>query len=315
MSAARWGRRSADGDVTRVLTALEAAHQAGDDTRFRTLCERYAVVLDARREEWLRAPQNVADAFRQSPEQVRPYLQMILRVAQELDALGHPESLRRLAGAERPGSPQEKVHEAQLLEEDGEHEACEALLRDVLDEFTGDSGWTSDIHVRLSDCAARRNDLDTAIAHARQAHAFAQHAGGRRVADTTVSLEVLLAARELRLGTPDGKRLGACRETVTRAQKLSDRARFAESNRLLRELLTQASTWPSDAAAQRHIGKIYGLMGLNHFYAGDRDEARAWTEKALHECRRCGDSVGAEVYRANLEEIGRTGPAPAARRG
>ncbi|MFJ8311671.1 hypothetical protein [Streptomyces sp. NPDC094147] len=301
--------------MKRVLGALDAAHRAGDDARFRALCEQYAVVLDAGREEWLRAPQHVADAFRQSPEQARPYLRMILRVARELDALGHPESLRRLAGAERPGSPQEKVHEAQLLAEDGEQEACEALLREVLDEFTGDSGWTSDIHGRLCDCAARRNDLDTAIAHARQAHAFAQQAGGRRVADTATSLAALLAARELRLGTPDGKRLGACRETLTRAQKLSDRARFAESNRLLRELLTQASTWPRDAAAQRHLGKIYGLMGLNHFYAGDRDEARAWTERALHECRRCRDTVGAEIYRANLEEIGRADPPPIARRG
>ncbi|MFE4337188.1 hypothetical protein ACFRQM_50120, partial [Streptomyces sp. NPDC056831] len=122
------------------------------------------------------------------------------------------------------------------------------------------------------------------------------------IARAATSLENLLTARELRRGTPDGRRLGACRDTLTHAQKLSDRAWFTESNQVLSRLLDELDTLPEEASARRFLGKLYGLMGLNHFHTGERDEARAWTRKALQECRRRGDRVGADVYAANLRE-------------
>ncbi|MFF1715130.1 hypothetical protein [Streptomyces sp. NPDC058268] len=43
-----------------------------------------------------------------------------------------------------------------------------------------------------------------------------------------------------------------------------------------------------------------GMVGSDEY-----DEARAWTRKALQECRRHQDHTGAEVYAANLKEIDR----------
>ncbi|MEV4921608.1 hypothetical protein [Streptomyces roseoverticillatus] len=232
---------------------------------------------------------------------------ILWRIATELDALGHPNALRRLSGAGEPGNMIELRHQAQILIEDGEFEAAEAVLRELLADCVGGSNWTADIHSLLAQCAVRRDDLDTAIEHARCAYDFALRAG-QREGSTRGVLDALLTAREVRRSTPDGRRLAACREAITCAQRLSDRARFTDSIRVLHRLRGELDAFPPQSQARGYSGKIYGLLGLNYFRSGDLDRARTWTHRALEECRNRQDRTGEEVYTANLSEIDRADP-------
>jgi tetratricopeptide (TPR) repeat protein len=296
-----------EGELGRVLRALSVADRDGDHAGFHALCRRHAVELDADRDAWLSVPRELRESFRGNMEAMRPFMLTAQRIARELDGLGHPAALRRLSGADQPGNPMEKLHEAEILAEDGEFEAADALLREQLGEELGDVGWVASLHARLATQAVMRDDLDTAIEHARRAHELTRRKGSRDAARAAEVLDDLLTAREIRRGTFDGRRLGACREALTRAQQLSDRALFVESNRALLRLLDELDTYPEESSAHRFLGKLCGLMGLNHFHLGDRDEARAWTRKALRQCRLHGDRVGEEVYEANLKEIDRAG--------
>lgn len=287
-----------------MLRALSVADRDGDHAGFSALCRRHAAELDADRGVWLSVPRELRESFRGNMEAMRPFMLTAQRIARELDGLGHPAALRQLSGADEPGNPMEKLHEADVLAENGEFEAADALLREELGEGLADDGWVALIHSRLATHAAMRNDLDTAIDHACRAHELARRSG-RGVARAAEVLDDLLTAREIRHGTTDGRRLGACREALTHAQRLSDRALFVESNRALLRLLDELDAYPDDSPARRFLGKLCGLLGVNHFHLGDRDEARAWTRKALHECRLRGDRVGEEVYEANLKEIDR----------
>ncbi|WDV49652.1 hypothetical protein PV963_04360 [Streptomyces coeruleorubidus] len=196
------------------------------------------------------------------------------RIARELDGLGHPAALRQLSGAGEPGNPMEKLHEAETLAEDGEFEATDVLLREELGEGLADDGWVAIVHSRLATHAAKRNDLDTAIEHARRTHELTRRTGSPGAARAAEVLDDLLSAREIRRGTTDGRRLGACREALTHAQRLSDRALFVESNRALLRLLDELDAYPEDSPARRFLGKLCGLLGLNHFHLGDRRRSK-----------------------------------------
>jgi tetratricopeptide (TPR) repeat protein len=297
-----------EGELGRVLRALSVADRDGDHARFTALCRAHAAELDARRDEWLRAPEELRESFSRNINALRPYLLTVHRLARELDLLDRPAALRQLSGGDGPANPLERFHEAEILAQDGEFDAADALLREQLG---GDDRWVGVIYNRLAELAAMRDDLDTAVEYARRAHDLALRTGDRGAETAAWLLDDLLTARELRLGTSDGRQLGACRDTLTRAQQLSDRAWFEESNHVLLRLLDELDALPREASARRFLGKLCGLMGLNHFYAGERDEARAWTRKALEECRRRGDHAGEEVYVANLKEIDRREqPAP-----
>ncbi|MFC8125720.1 hypothetical protein [Streptomyces sp. NPDC057302] len=295
----------AEGELGRVLRALSVADREGDHAGFTALCRQHAAQLDARRKEWLRVPEELRESFHRDMKAMRPYPQTIERLARELNGLGRPDALRQLSGADLPGDPLGRIHEAQILAEDGEHEAADALLREELGQGLTDDARLAAIHSRMATHAAMRDDLDTAVEHARLAYDLAVRAGDRGEGKAAAVLDDLLIARELRRGTSDGRRLGACRDTLTHAQQLSDRAWFEESNRALLRLLDELDALPEAASALRFLGKLCGLMGLNHFHAGERGEARAWTHKALQECRRRGDRVGEEVYASNLKEIDR----------
>ena len=46
-----------------------------------------------------------------------------------------------------------------------------------------------------------------------------------------------------------------------------------------------------------------GLLGMLHYRAGDRGQAREWTLKARERCERMGDREGADIYAKNLSVI------------
>ncbi|MFJ3694879.1 hypothetical protein ACIPW9_12290 [Streptomyces sp. NPDC090052] len=298
-----------DGELGRVLRALSVADRGGDHAGFSAVCRQHAAELDARRGEWLRVPPELRASFRRDMNAMRPYPMTVERIARELDGLGRPGALRQMSGADQPGpSPEhsaDRLHEAEILAEDGEFEAAGALLREELGEVPADGVRAAVIHSRLATHAAKQDDLDTAIEHGRRAYDLALRTGDRGAPRAAAILDDLVTARELRRGTPDGHRLGACRDTLTHAQQLSDRAWFAESTQVLLRLLEELEALPDEASARRFLGKLCGLLGLNHFHSGERDKARAWTRRAVQECRRHGDRTGEDVYAANLKEIDR----------
>jgi hypothetical protein len=89
---------------------------------------------------------------------------------------------------------------------------------------------------------------------------------------------------------------------LDRAQRLSDQNRLAESN----ELLDEIADWVSSEAGspfRSYRGKIYGLMGSNYYFSGEKDLALHFTQAALAECRQCGDEDGIRIYQHNLTII------------
>ncbi|MEE1754593.1 hypothetical protein [Streptomyces sp. SP18CS02] len=300
-----------DGPAQNLFRALSAAHRAGDDKRFRELCRANADWLDAHRVHWTRVPERLRQTFRRDPERFQAHGRLMIRVARELDAAGRPAALRRITGG-GDRSPHEKLHEAEVLAEAGEHAACRTVLLALLGEWSGNDAWAAEIHSRLAVCAARTDDLDSAVHHAGEADRLHRRAGRPRTA-TTVMLETALVARALRAGTSGSVRLAECREAITQAQILSDRGRYAASNRVLRRLLAQGEhVPPGEDPAGHYRGKIYGLMGLNHFRSGDRPAAAVWTRAALEQCRHERDELGVAVYQANLDEIDGAAPGAAA---
>ncbi|MFJ6615509.1 hypothetical protein ACIQPT_35120 [Streptomyces sp. NPDC091289] len=291
-----------EGDLGRVLRALSVADRDGDHAGFSAQCRRHAAELDADRDMWLRVPRQLRENVRANMEAMRPFMLTAQRIARELDMLGHPAALRQLSGVDRRGSL-EKLHETDVLVEDGDFEAADRLLREMLGEGSADDGWTAIIYSRMATHATVRNDLDAAIEHARRAHDLARRSGHPSMTRASEVLDDLLTAREMRRGSTEGRRLNACREDLTHAQRLSDRALFVESNRALLRLFDELDAYAEDSPVRSFLGKLCGLLGLNCFHLGDRDEARAWTRKALNECRRRGDGVGEKVYAANLKEI------------
>jgi hypothetical protein len=70
---------------------------------------------------------------------------------------------------------------------------------------------------------------------------------------------------------------------------------------VLRELLGSIT----GTAGSRYLGKVHGLLGLNHFRLGERAEALRCAEPALAQCRAAGDYAGERIHEANLAEIRR----------
>ncbi|AUG80555.1 hypothetical protein CFP65_5874 [Kitasatospora sp. MMS16-BH015] len=299
MNAPRVGDH-VDGELGRVLRALDTAERAGDAQRFRALCREHGELLDARCAEWLRLPRPLVELARQDEAVLQRHGLVLRRIARELETNGYTRAARRMAGADTTESPWELLHRADVLAEDGDPAGSEAVLRSLLAEMTMDPRFAATVHSRLVRSAALRDDLDTALRHAREAHRLAPDSE-RTVND----LDDLITARELRRGSPGWAELASCRATLAEAQRLSDRSWTAESTRLLLPLLARLESAPPEAPARRRLAKLYGLLAENHFRTGDLAGARHWTGLALAECRRRGDLIGMDVYTANLAELNR----------
>lgn len=283
----------------------------GEERVLVDLCRTYADVVVEQFGEWARVPQEI----RADQGQVATWGRILVTIAEVMQALGHPQPMERLAprGVAHPVNRWTYLFKrAQGQHEDGEFAAASAVLQELLAELEGAWGpFVDDLRAKaygmLGANAMRVGTLEEAARYTERALQCCVEAGDREGQWIYAeNLDALDAAREIGLSTPLGRQLARYRERIAYAQDLSDSRRHVASNDVLRELLDAPDgAQAGDQAGKRYLGKIYGLLGLNHFRLGDLAEARRFTELALEECRSRHDLVGERIYAANLEGIGR----------
>jgi hypothetical protein len=87
-----------------------------------------------------------------------------------------------------------------------------------------------------------------------------------------------------------------------RARLLGGDGRLDEGCDLLLRILEESKRWRG-SEVEKLGAKVYGLLGTNRFHAGELGDAMVWTELALTESRRIGDSDGVRAYRENLQVL------------
>lgn len=116
------------------------------------------------------------------------------------------------------------------------------------------------------------------------------------------NLEVLWAVHLADVDPEAAQRLNKCRDTIVKAQKLSDGARYTRSNTLLLELLSMTNNMTEDRLTN-YYGKVCGLLGWNYFQLHDGVKAAQWIELAARVCARVGDLIGLRIYEENLAVV------------
>jgi hypothetical protein len=84
--------------------------------------------------------------------------------------------------------------------------------------------------------------------------------------------------------------------------KLSEQGAYRESTAVVEALLADLDHAHGPAVDDVR-SKLLGLVGANYFHLGELDRSRAFTVKALEECRRVRDQVGTRTYRTNLRAL------------
>jgi hypothetical protein len=87
-----------------------------------------------------------------------------------------------------------------------------------------------------------------------------------------------------------------------RARRLGGNGRLDEGRDILLRILEETKG-AGGTAVEDLRAKAYGLLGTNRFHARELGEAMTWTELALNESRRIGDSDGVRAYRENLQVL------------
>jgi hypothetical protein len=299
-----------NGDRTTLRDVVFAAVVRGEERLLVELCRTHAVAIVEQFSEWARVPEEL----RTDQRAIARWGQVLITVAEVMRSLGHPEPMERLS-PQGTAHPFDKVRylmsRAQQKHEDGEFATSSTLLHEVLAEMDGWRGpFVDDLRAKaygmLGANAVRLDAVPEAVRYTERALQCCIEIGdleGQWI--YSENLEAVYAAREIRLGTPLGRQLMHYRERISYAQDLSDARLYVASNGVLRELLTEFGGAEGDGEVGKHyLGKIYGLLGLNHFRLGALSDARRFTEQALAECRLRGDLVGERIYAANLEGIG-----------
>lgn len=294
--------------MTDLWQRLYTAFHNGDQQTFIDLCRRNTDHIVTVFNDWAIAPAEI----RHDQQAVEAYLRPLFAVAQVMEALGHPEPLQRLAppGAQNPLARwMYRYQRAQQLSDAGDHAASSAELHALRADLDGATGsGVDDLLAKIAGLlganAQRLGRIDEALAHTEEAFQRCRETGDLEgVWIYRENLDTLSVAKEVADGTKAGRELTDTRDRLAFAQDLSDARRYAASNEVLRELLGSVG----GTAGARYLGKIHGLLGLNHFQLGEGAEAERCTELALAECRAAGDYAGERIYTANLAEIRRVG--------
>ncbi|WP_326650830.1 hypothetical protein [Streptomyces sp. NBC_01750] len=299
-----------NGDRMTLRDDVFAAAVRGEERLLVELCRTYAGAIVEQFDEWARVPEEC----RTDQRLVAPWGQVLVTVAEVMQILGYPQPMERLApqGTAHPLSKlRYLMRRAQQQHEDGEFAASSAVLHELL---AGIDGWqgpsVDDLRAKaygmLGANSVRLDAIPEAVRYTERALQCCIETGDREGQWIYAeNFEAVYAAQEIRLGTPLGRQLMRYRERISYAQDLSDTRRYVASNDVLCELLDESDGAEADEkAGKRYLGKIYGLLGLNHFRLDALPEARRFTERALAECRLREDLVGERIYAANLETIG-----------
>ncbi|MFI9599794.1 hypothetical protein ACIHCX_07915 [Streptomyces sp. NPDC052043] len=298
-----------NGDRMALRDNVFAAVFRGEERLLVELCRNYAGSIIEQFDEWAKVPEE----YRTDQRLVAHWGQVLVTVAEVMQALGYPQPMERLA-PRGTANPLRKLshlmHRAQQKHEDGEFAASSEVLHELLAEMDGWQGPSVDdlrakAYGTLGANSVRLDAIPEAVRYTERALQCCTEIGdleGQWI--YAENLETVYAAQEIRLGTPLGRQLMRYRERISYAQDLSDTRRYVASNDVLCELLEDSDRAGADEdVGKRYLGKIYGLLGLNHFRLGVLPEAQRFTERALAECRLHGDLVGERIYAANLEGI------------
>ncbi|MCP2250130.1 hypothetical protein [Lentzea aerocolonigenes] len=293
--------------MTDLWQRLFVAYHTGDEHTFIELCRTHAQTVVREFNGWAVVPAEI----RADPQSINAYGSVLIATAQVLEALGHPEPMNRLnpQGAANPINAWNYAYQrAQHLHDAGEHAASTDELRSLLADVEGSSGpGVDELRAKISGLlganAQRLGNVDEALEHTRDALRRCRELNDLEgVWIYTENAETLFVAKEITDGTETGRELAHTRDRLAFAQDLSDTRRYPASNDVLRELLTAVT----GTAGTRYLGKIHGLLGLNHFNLGELDAASENTRLALAECRARQDYAGERIYAANLAEIERS---------
>ncbi|OLZ65520.1 hypothetical protein AV521_31115 [Streptomyces sp. IMTB 2501] len=298
-----------NGDRMSLRDDVFAAVFRGEEGLLVELCRTYADAIVEQFDEWARVPEE----YRADQRLVAQWGQALVTVAEVMQILGHSQPMERLAprGTAHPFSKlRYLMHRAQQKHEDGEFAASSAVLHELLAEMAGWQGPSADdlrakTYGMLGANSVRLDAIPEAVRYTERALQCCIETGDREGQWIYAeNLEAVYTAQEIRLATPLGRRLMRYRERISYAQDLSDTRRYVASNDVLCELLDESDGAEADEeVGKRYLGKIYGLLGLNHFRLGALPEARRFTERALAECHLRGDLVGERIYAANLQGI------------
>jgi hypothetical protein len=190
----------------------------------------------------------------------------------------------------------ELAERADSLQPDGDASGIARALLAILDEtepIASDPDirdMRAKIYGRVSRCHMTIGDDEKARAYTtlalRESEKNADMEGVRVYRRNLIWLDALA-------GTPeDDARL----EAVARAQDLSDRGEWEDSNEILLKLLSGSPVVTA---------KILGLAGYNFFQLGAISEARDFTHRALRAATEAGDTEGVFVYQENLRTMDR----------
>lgn len=289
-----------------LLDRLTRAYHSGNTRKFLKLCLRHAETIVGRFGSWSVVPVEM----RHDQEAISAGIQVLVAIAEALEALGYPEPML-LISPDGPANPVNRwnyaYRRAQQLNETSEYAASSAELRALLEDMRGSAGpGVEDMLTKvlglLGINALRLGLVDEALHHTEEALGRCRAAGDvEGVWIYTENLETLVVAKEVADGTTAGQELTRTRRQLVFAQDLSDARRYQASSEVLHELLDVVE----GTAGTRYLGKIYGLLGLNSFRLDDVPSAERFTQRALSECRDRQDYAGERIYTANLAEIGR----------
>ncbi len=286
---------------------LFAAASHGNAALLATLCAAHLDDIAARVDAWVRAP----EWARRNALTLSRWANAMMAIAEQMNALGRPEMLDRIAGRGRDNPAvraRDTLAQAQQLAAAGERETSTSMLRAVIADMDGAAGpLVSDLRSKafgtLAENALQDHDYAALREYTRRALDAAQEArDDDGVRTFTENLDIVSAIEAyVREGGLTGDLL-RCRQRIARAQQLSDETRYEASNEILREVDAELEARP-DSDGCRYRAKVWGLMGLNWFRLKDIAKALSSTERALAECRRNGDRDGQRIYDVNLEVI------------
>ncbi len=288
---------------------LFAAWGRGDSGGFLRLCARHADTIDRAFRSWATVPEEI----RAHNRAVTDWANALAAIANALEALGNPGPWEVLNPPDS-GFPRWSTlfAEARELGEDAEFAASSARLRALLADMDGVTGpYVDDLAAKvygmLGTNALHLDSLREAYEHTEEAlrrcRASGDHEGVVIYTENLDALDTLLQAGA---GTLAGRELLDTRQRLAKAQGLSDTGRFTASNEFATRLYEEVQGSPAHAGS-RYLGKICGLLGLNHFRLGDPAAAQRYTREALAHCEHRADRVGIRIYTENLKVIARDG--------
>lgn len=277
-----------------LFLSVRTSDQAG----MASLYDRHAGRIEELFPRWQKAPV----AIQNDRQELESYGRCLLAIAEYFRERGRPGLLARLMGENEGGPPLDEI-DARLKQADdlraerrfAEQATClehtltslEALGGPLAADLRAKTlGALGQAQLEIGDFGAARQSTERAL---RQCAENSDAEGVDVYTKNLAYLDVLTAKPH------------PSRAKLVLAQRLSDRGRFAQSNRLIDDILASGEDLAGDQWVNR--GKLLGLKGLNLARLADHEAAKSATHDAIAACAAAGDRRGEEIYRMNVATI------------